>query len=109
MSRFLVFVLSALTLARLAYAAPPEGADPNSPRAAWFNSLRTPEGASCCSIADCRPVEAQLVTDGWQIRIDDEWVDVPPEVILRRDNQDGRPIACLYFGKIRCFVPPNSA
>ena len=44
-------------------AAPPENADPNL--APWFESLKQPgSGVSCCSIADCRPVEYRLVADG---------------------------------------------
>jgi hypothetical protein len=36
------------------HSAPPEGADPRL--APWFQSLESPSGKSCCSIADCRPV-----------------------------------------------------
>jgi hypothetical protein len=35
------------------------------------------------------------------------WVAVPEDVILKRENLDGRPIACrTSYGTIRCFVPP---
>jgi hypothetical protein len=44
-------------------AAPPENADPALH--GWFESLKQPgSGVSCCSIADCRPVEYRLATDG---------------------------------------------
>ncbi len=51
-------------------AAPPEGADLNSPLAGWYKSLRVPPtggenaGMSCCSIADCRPAKARLGAAG---------------------------------------------
>ena len=36
-----------------------------------------------------------------------QWVTVPEDVILKRENLDGRPIACrTTYGTIRCFVPP---
>ena len=106
------FALLALILsAPFALAAPPEGADPSSPMASWYRSLKTPAGTSCCSIADCRPVRARLAGDHWEIRdsTSDVWQTVPPEVILRRENADGRPVACRMGVKILCFVPPAGA
>jgi len=46
-------------------AAPPENADPALH--GWFESLKQPgSGVSCCSIADCRPVEYRLVAEGYE-------------------------------------------
>jgi hypothetical protein len=76
----------------------------------WYRSLRSPEtGDSCCSIADCRPIEARQVNDGWQIKVGDTWLPVRPEIVLKRDNPDGRPIACMAGGIVFCFVPPAGA
>ena len=58
------FLLSMLGVAS-APAAPPDGADPNSPIGQWFQSLKQPgSGASCCSIADCRPVDYRIGAEG---------------------------------------------
>ena len=90
-----------------ALGEPPTGADPNSPLGLWYRSLTAPySGMSCCSVSDCRPVEARLVDDRWEVRSVDAWVAVPPWAVLKRENPDGRPIACLFRGGILCFVPP---
>jgi hypothetical protein len=94
-------------LAGVALGEPPPGADPNSPLGLWYRSLTTPySGSSCCSVADCKPVEARLVGEGWEIHVNGVWIKVPPYVVLKRDNPDGRPIACLRRDVIFCFVPP---
>ena len=96
-----------LVLVSAALGQPPPGADPNSPLGLWFRSLTAPySGISCCSVADCRPVEARLVGEGWEIHVDGTWIEVPADVVLKRDNPDGRPIACVFAGSILCFVPP---
>lgn len=104
-----------LLLLAIAHAAPPEGADPESPLGRWYRSLHVPHStALCCSISDCRPVEARAQNGHWQIRRGQQWIDVPEDRIVRRDNPDGRPIACIGQyddapggnGPIRCFVPP---
>jgi hypothetical protein len=108
-NRFLAIVSLFLlpVLAGAAMGEPPPGADPNSPLGLWYRSLTVPYGGhSCCSVADCRPVEARLVGEGWQVQFDGAWIKVPPYVVLKRDNPDGRPIACLHAGIILCFVPP---
>jgi hypothetical protein len=93
------------TATYVAVAAPPEGGDSSSPLGEWYRSLRSPaSGDSCCSIADCRPVEAQQVNDGWQIKVGGIWLPVRPELV--RNNPDGRPIACMAGGIVFCFVPP---
>ena len=58
----------AMMFAARAGAAPPDGVDPGSPLAQWYRSLRTPDtGVSCCSVADCRPVQARQVEDHWEV------------------------------------------
>src|SRR6185437_7141339 len=63
-----------------ALAAPPQGYDPNSPTAQWYRSLRLP-GATmgCCSMADCRPVEARTNGDHWEAWYDDKWIAIPDD------------------------------
>ena len=103
--------LSIALAASYAFCAPPDGIDENSPMAKWYRSLQTPEGGSCCSVADCRPVVAELVGDHWEIvPKDGPRIPVPPNKVLHHTNMDGRPIACLTStGDVRCFVPPAGA
>lgn len=75
---------------------------------AWYRSLQTYGGASCCNQSDCEPVEVRLSGDHWVIlRTDGSAEPVPDAVILKRENLDGRAIACHWGGELRCFVPPS--
>jgi hypothetical protein len=86
-------------------AAPPPNADPSL--APWFNDLRQPwTNALCCSVADCRPVDARLNDGHYEAFIEGEWRRVPDHLILNRsDNPTGRAVACWtpQVG-ILCFV-----
>jgi hypothetical protein len=113
MTRFALPLALAL-LAGPAVARPPADADPTL--APWFNGLHTDSGASCCSLADCRPVEYRISGDhyealiGKQFDIDPpHWEKVPNSRILKNtDNPVGRAVACWrpMFG-ILCFVLPS--
>jgi hypothetical protein len=107
-------VLLALSLA-CAVAKPPDGADPDSPLAHWYQSLAQPEtGYPCCSVADCRTVQYRTAGDHFEAFIDrksfgtsapDDWLPVPSEHVLHRhDNPTGEAVVCWYNGEIRCFV-----
>ena len=114
--RWLVLLLLATPLlAAPGYAAPPPGADGSL--APWFQSLSAPgSNASCCSIADCRNVQAEIRGDGhWWAWVDSRtfpdrapnaWIMVPDDVILKRhDNPSGeKRWLCWYAGSVRCFV-----
>lgn len=98
-------VLLSIAIAR---AEPPEGADMSL--APWYQSLKQPgSGAGCCSIADCRPVKSRVVTDHYEILIDEKWVAVPPDKILdHQSNPTGSAVACWtpYLG-VLCFIRPT--
>lgn len=94
----------------LAWAAPPEGADPTF--APWYRSLQSPDGGgSCCSLADCRPRPYKTVGDHYEVDIDDQWMPVPPEKILQHvSNPTGRAVVCYTPSLgILCFVRPSDA
>jgi hypothetical protein len=92
------------------------GHDGNAQMDQWYRSLVAPDGTSCCNMKDCAPIEARIRDGQWEVvdptRITASippqpvWLPVPPEAVLRRDNQDGRPIACFVGGFLKCFVPP---
>ena len=59
-----ILVLALIFSPYLTRAEPPADADPAL--RPWFKSLKRPgSGASCCSIADCRPVSYRLSADGY--------------------------------------------
>jgi hypothetical protein len=90
-------------------AAPPDNADPALH--GWFESLKQPgSGVSCCSIADCRPVEYRLAADGYEAYLDTRWVHVPDDKIIHgMANPIARGVLCRspISGTILCFVPAS--
>lgn len=104
MRRFFL-ILGLSLIASTSWARPPENADPNL--APWFQSLRQPDnGASCCSMADCRAVDYRLTADSYEVFIDNRWIVVPEEKILQRvDNPIGRAVVCWTPSLgVLCFV-----
>ncbi len=103
--RIAVIGSMATALAMPLHAAPPPDADPAM--APWYHSLRQPgSGISCCSMADCRPVDYRTVNDHYEAFIEGEWRPVPPEKVLTRaDNPTGRAVVCwTKMSGIMCFV-----
>jgi hypothetical protein len=105
----LVAAFGAVLVAGGSVAAPPDNADPAL--APWFQSLKQPgSGMSCCSIADCRPVDYRLASDHYEAYLDKDWVRVPDDKILRgKINPLARGVVCRspISGAILCFVPAN--
>jgi hypothetical protein len=102
-------VLMALLAAGALKAASPESADPSMN--GWFESLKQPgSGVSCCSIADCRPVDYKLDSSGYEALIEARWVRIPEDKILHgKPNPVGRGVLCRspISGTILCFVPAS--
>jgi hypothetical protein len=98
----------ALGLSLTASAAPPPGVGPNDPMATWFRDLMRPDtNASCCDSSDCRRVNPRMTPTGWDARIGNAWLPVPPDRVLRQDNPAGEAVACFVPSLgIICFVPP---
>lgn len=77
----------------------------------WMKGLYSSKG-SCCSGQD-----ATVLTDkDWEthngryrVKIEGEWVDVPPEAVLTDPNRDGRTLVWPYKStlqwQVRCFMP----
>lgn len=101
-------ILLALGIAS-AVARAPDNADPMLH--GWFESLKQPgSGASCCSIADCRPVDYRMAENGYEAFIDAAWVPIPEKRVLHGEpNPTARAILCRspLSGAILCFVPAN--
>jgi hypothetical protein len=93
-----------------AQAAPPEGADPDSPTGQWFQSLMRLDGMSCCSVSDCRPAAPDELRSsdaaGLEVRLESAWVEVPEYKIVRRDdNPLGKSIICRNRAEVYCVIP----
>lgn len=106
---------SALTLASMTHVSAfdnskYDNADPKIRQ--WFESVRSPHGIPCCSIADGRrttwratsvPGTSDVI---FEVLIDGEWLPVPPDAIVRGiKNPTGDSIVWLRPDKVvRCFV-----
>jgi hypothetical protein len=106
--RFLLLI-SLFLVPNILVAQPPENADPAL--ASWFQSLKQPHtGGSCCSIADCRPVDYRMGPEGYEIFVESNWIKVPSNVVINnKENPVGRGVACLgpVTRNILCFVPAS--
>jgi hypothetical protein len=95
-------------------------------RAEWFETLRTPSGAPCCSLSDCRQTQAEWRgdTEGWWALVAGSWRPIPADKVLASPRSiDGAAYLCIakgthdggdMFGRITtmlspiyCFVPPD--
>jgi hypothetical protein len=107
LSKQSLVIIAYISWAAVSAAAPPDHADPAL--ATWFRSLKAPNGTACCTAADCRRASHRVSANGYEVMIDDKWVVVPWERVLRRtDNPTGEAVVCRVPGTtlILCFVRP---
>ena len=92
--RLAILALALISSPHLTRAEPPADADPAL--RPWFESLKRPgSGASCCTIADCRPVSYRLSADGYEALVGSIWISVPKDTVLRNQhNPLGRAVLC---------------
>ena len=92
-----------------------------SPLKPWFDTLASQKGL-CCSFADGLTIEdvdwdTATVADGgaiahvvYRVRINGQWIVVPPEAVVTEPNKFGRAVVWPYVDaagvtQIRCFIP----
>lgn len=104
-STLLLAVFLASCIVIMALAAPPPGADGRYRD--WFRSLKDASGISCCDVSDCLPTSARVSGEGYQAKTPaGDWVTVPADKVIRRDNPLGVPVMCwLPHRGVMCFVP----
>lgn len=109
-ARTIPLAVALVLAAALAWAAPPDGVPFDPALHDWYQSLRMPGTPfSCCSVADCRPTDYRLGTNGYEALLDGKWVAVPQEkVLVGYTNPVGRAVVCRSpNGAILCFVPAS--
>jgi hypothetical protein len=91
-----------------ALGAPPPDADPTL--APWFQGLTSPSGGSCCSLADCRPVDSRVRAGHYEALTEAGWIPIPDDKVIHpRSNPVGRAVLCaspVQPDLIYCFAPP---
>jgi hypothetical protein len=119
--KLLAKVLVASLVTTVSWAHPPDNITTTPESRAWYHSLQSPStGLHCCDIADCRTTELRRSkTDAtlWEAFISkeqfgpsapDQWLAIPPAVILQhKTNPAGGPVICYYGDEIKCAVLPT--
>jgi hypothetical protein len=89
-----------------------DGRFANSPLKPWFDSLRSKGGGACCSNADgvaLSDVDWDTKDGHFRVRVDGEWIDVPPDTVITEPNRAGRTMVWPFYlnGRpvVRCFLP----
>lgn len=77
---------------------------------AWFRGVKSPTGVPCCDIADGHRADWDTKRNGYRVRIEGMWFEVPREAVVDNSgNPTGDAVVWYsnYSGKvfIRCFVP----
>lgn len=74
----------------------------------WFKSLRNPRGVPCCEDADgfrLDDADWRIETDGsYSVRLNNEWVPVPPDAVVRDQNRVGYALVWIFNGRVNCFI-----
>ena len=93
-------------------ARDPEGKYDKSPLKQWFDSLASRRGL-CCSVADgvsVADVDWDTKDGKYRVRLDGQWIEVPPEALVTVPNKFGLAVVWPYKDyesktQIRCFIP----
>jgi len=104
--------LSPLLVSGSGLARDPEGKYEKSPLKQWFNSLASRRGL-CCSVADgvsVADVDWDTKDGKYRVRLDGQWIEVPPEALVTVPNKFGLAVVWPYKDyesktQIRCFIP----
>jgi hypothetical protein len=82
----------------------------------WFMSLQSGKGP-CCDGSDAQhlsDVEWQSHDGHYRVKIEDQWIDVPDDAVIKQPNLNGRTMVWPYRRNymdghdeiiIRCFMP----
>ncbi len=117
----MIWIIRALMFLSIFASAPalardPDGRYANSPLRPWFDSLKSGRGP-CCSDADGRTlkdVDWDTQNGHYRVFIENKWVVVPDEAVIKEPNRSGQTIVwpiyhSIYGGplevEIRCFMP----
>jgi len=88
--------------------------DQNKPELdSWYRSLQSGKGPCCGGPSEdathLDELQWRSKRDGYEVFIEGEWIEVPPQAIVPVPNKDGRALVWLYHfdGKpvVRCFMP----
>lgn len=85
-----------------------EGKYANSPNSEWVKSRHNKQGTSCCEVADGHrldDVDWKSDGDTYSVRIEGQWVKIPPDHVLTEPNVIGPAMVWIWNGVPLCFIP----
>ncbi len=120
-------IIAAVALLTAGSGATHPGGDwPDGPHKDWFLMLERPDNDKhpyrrsdpkslyCCGAADVVKTKFKVENAGgpypedtWYAWLNDAWVRIPPEKIVKDHAPDGMPYLFLLAGTIQCFVRPK--
>ncbi len=111
-------LLGLLLLSTSVAARDPDGkyaqADPEMHR--WFEQLRSVGGEACCALSDgngLRDTDWRSKDGHFQVFLENKWIDVPEDAVIKVPNRFGRPVVWIYYEDghlfVRCFMPGAGA
>jgi hypothetical protein len=108
----MVAILVFLYSVDLSHGADADGRYTQSQHHDWVRSLHSPAGSWCCDISDGHAlVDADWRSSGdrYQVKVSDDWVDVPKDAVIAEPNRLGQTIVWFINrdGKpvVTCFLP----
>src|SRR5262249_218069 len=57
--------------------------------------VRKDTKTSCCNLADCVPTQSRMNGEGYEVLVDGEWTNVPPNAIQNVTAPDGGAHVCF--------------
>lgn len=104
-------LLSFLFIMACAFARNDDGRYNDNPLRPWFDSLKNQKNFPCCSTVDGTRLEDpdwRIENDGsYSVRLDGQWLAVPPEAVITEKNRAGYVVVWRFNGKITCFLGGN--
>jgi hypothetical protein len=99
---------------------------PDGPYKQWFQNLQRPDNhlhperkmdsksLFCCGAADVVKTKFKVENgnekypeDRWYAWINDDWLPIPPEKIVKDHAPNGQPYLFMLAGTVQCFVRPK--
>ncbi len=68
----------------------------------FYQDWKDDKGASCCNQMDCHPAEIRQKGENVEVKIDNEWIKVPPEKIRPYTTPDMQSHVCNQGKRILC-------
>ena len=85
-----------------------DGRYDDNPLRKWFDGLRNQKNFPCCEQSDGLRLEDpdwRTEQDGsYSVRLEGQWVPVPPEAVLTEPNKVTYSVVWRFQGRITCFL-----